>query len=122
MRSEFCRKKSPWNWAVYQITVSPAAIPSRTTRIIFTRCQVLKLSRSGLRAVVPASFIAWKTGLSFSFRRTQSEMPSRITDIRNGIRQAQPDQASGLTILRVERTTITLSRKPPITPAWMKLV
>ena len=77
------------------MTVSPAAIPNRATKIIFVWCRPLKLSLSGLRAVFPASFIALKTGLSLSFRRTQSEMPSRTTDSRNGSRHAQPAQASG---------------------------
>ena len=107
---------------MYQITVSPAATPNRTTRIIFTRCQVLKLSRSGWRAVVPVSFIAWKTGLSFSFSRTQSDTASSTTEKRKGMRQAQPSQVALSTRLFAASTTMTLSRKPPITPAWMKLV
>jgi hypothetical protein len=58
---------------------------------------VLKLSFKGLAAVSPAAFIAWKTGLSLSFSRTQSETPSNSSEKTNGTRHPQASQAPGST-------------------------
>ena len=84
--------------------------------------QLEKLSRSGLAAIRPAAFIAMKTGLSESLSRIHSETASSTSENRNGMRQPQPSQSAGARLACAISTTIRLSRKPPITLAWMKLV
>jgi hypothetical protein len=88
----------------------------------FTLPGYWKLSTKGFLEIVPASFIALNTGLSESLSRIQSEMASSRIEIRNGTRQPQTSNVSVVIDVRVSSTTVTASRNPPATDAWIQLV
>ncbi len=97
-------------------------MPIIATSIRFLLPGAVKASFSGFFACCPAFFIAVKTGLSRSISRIHSEMASSASEKMKGIRHPQASQTSMLTIHCVPTTTISDRMKPPITPAWMKLV
>ena len=77
---------------------------------------------NGLALVSPAAFMAWKTGLSDSFNRIQSEMNSSTIESRKGMRHPHSAKSSAGISARQAMTTRIESTKPPTTLAWMKLV
>src|SRR3954470_18857165 len=65
-------------------------VPPISARItILALLQLAKASVSGAFELLPSSFIFWNTGDSLRRSRIQTEMPSRKTETRNGIRQPQ---------------------------------
>ena len=81
-----------------------------------------KASVSGAFDVVPSSFIFWKTGLSLSCMRIHSDTPSRMIEIRKGMRQPQSAKASSPISVRMVMTTPSAANSPSVAVVWMKLV
>ena len=99
------------------MTVKPAATPNKATKRRPILPGYWKLSKNGFLEVVPAAFMALKTGLSDSLSRMYRETANSPIDVRNGTRQPQASNASVLIDCRVISTTMTASRKPPATDA-----
>ena len=87
-----------------------------------TLLQLLKASASGAREVAASSFMRWKTGLSFKRRRIQSEMPSKNTDTRNGMRQPQAVKSSADIERHAAKMTMSERRRPLVAMALIQLV
>ena len=81
-----------------------------------------KASVNGAFDVVPSAFICLKTGLSSNWRRIHKDTPSRITEIRNGMRQPQSANAASPIVERIAMTTPSAANRPSVAVVWMKLV
>src|SRR5262245_52651377 len=96
--------------------------PKSEISISFTFDQLENASASGAREVVAYSFMRWKIGLSFKRRRIQSEMASKNTDTRNGMRQPQAVNSSADIERRAARITIRDRSRPLVAMALIQLV
>ena len=107
---------------MYQTTAWPAVSPTSARITIFRFGQRPKDSISGFFEPFPSSIILWKTGLSFSFSRIHSEISSRISEARKGMRQPQSPKAPSPIQFRVARITIRLRNRPTVAVVWIQLV
>ena len=88
--------------------------PISAKMTILALLQLAKASVSGAFEPLPSSFIFWNTGDSLSRSRIQTEMPSRTTDTRNGIRQPQAAKSVSPMAVRVNRITSSDRNRPSV--------
>src|ERR1700688_4575650 len=94
--------------------------PSSARMTILALLQLAKASFSGAFELLPSSFIFWNTGDSLRRNRIQTEIPSRITDTRNGTRQppqyspGTPAKAASPVHVRVNRITSSDRNRPRV--------
>src|SRR5690606_32883072 len=86
---------------------------------IFRFFQRPKDSLNGAFDVLPSDFIFMKAGDSDIDMRIQTEMASRKTDSRNGMRQPQSAKASSPTALRAPRITNSDMNRPIVAVVWI---
>lgn len=81
-----------------------------------------KASVSGAFECLPSSFIFWKTGLSFSIIRIQTDTPSSTIEITKGMRQPQLSKASADIDTRQPRMTSSDRNRPSVAVVWIQAV
>ena len=98
-------------------------VPPISARMtILALLQLAKASVSGAFELLPSSFIFWNTGDSFRRSRIQTEIASRTTETRNGIRQPQAANSGSPSAVRVNRITISDRNRPSVAVVWMNEV
>ncbi len=75
---------------------------------------------SGALEPLPSSFMRRKVGDLFSDRRIQTEMPSRMKDSRNGMRQPQAANSSLLMMFWTIRITTSDRKRPSVAVVWIQ--
>ena len=79
-------------------------------------------SASGALEPFPSSIIFWKTGISFSGSRIQTEINSSSREMANGMRQPAAANAVSPICSRVAKTTARLMNSPKVAVVWIQLV
>src|ERR1700686_2472545 len=96
--------------------------PISASKTILALHQLAKASVSGAFELLPSSFIFWNTGDSFSRSRIQTEIASRTTDTRKGIRQPQAAKSASPIAVRVNRITKSDRNRPSVAVVGMNEV
>lgn len=92
----------------------PAVEPNKARNTYVRLSGLPKLSRSGFLLVVPALFARANSGDSCIFTRMYSDTASSRNESKNGTRQPQTLNDSGLKAKRVVAITIMLRKKPSV--------
>src|SRR5215207_4370816 len=86
---------------------------------IFRFFQSPKDSLIGDVEPLPSAFIFWNIGDSLSDSRIQTEIASRMIDIRNGMRQPQASKSSLPSHRRQARITSSDMNRPKVAVVWI---
>ncbi|MCY1549974.1 hypothetical protein D9M68_861860 [compost metagenome] len=105
---------------MYQTTAWPAVRPSKARITTFRFFHWPKDSVIGALEPLPSSFMRLKVGDSLSCRRIHTEMPSRTTEIRNGMRQPQALKSSSPMNVRMPRMTSSDRNRPSVAVVWIQ--
>ena len=96
--------------------------PNKASNTILRFAHCPNDSDSGAFDTLPEAFISWNTGDSCSCRRMYAEMNSSTIESRNGTRQPQASNCSGLIEKRHPRMTSRERKKPSVAVVWIQLV
>ena len=101
------------------MTAWPICTPNSAVSAMRAFLQLPNASASGAREPPPSAFILAKAGDSASCSRIHSEMASRTTEPRNGMRQPQAANAASPVAARVTRMTMSDMSSPPVAVVWI---
>ncbi|MNT19273.1 hypothetical protein D3C72_1545280 [compost metagenome] len=99
---------------MYHTTAWPAVRPIKARMTIFRFFHLPNASVSGAFEVLPSAFILANAGDSFMAKRIHTEIPSRMTETRKGMRQPHASKSFSPVARRVPRMTISDRKKPRV--------
>src|SRR5690606_6799321 len=104
------------------MTACPAARPNKASNTILRLLHLPKETLMGCFDEVPSAFILRQTGDSLKRMRIHTEIPSKSSKIRNGMRQPQSRKASSPNDLRMPNTTSKDRNSPMVAVVCIQLV